>query len=602
MATATAAATVAASVEEAEVAARRRGKQRGWKTMPFIIAAETFEKAGSIGVAANLTVYLVKRFNMGQLTAANITNIFYGTLNFMPLLGAFISDAYLGRFKTLAYGSFFSLLGMLGLTLSASLPALRPQGCNQTTQLGEHCNSPSTLQLGVLYLSLGFLTIGGGAIRPCSLPFGVDQFDMTDEKSRKGLNSYYNWYYGTTTVALVFSLTFLVYIQNSISWPIGFGIPTFFMFLAIIALFMGARLYVHVPPEGSIFSGIFRVLVASFKKRRLKLPYPHDINQQELLLYNPEMKGNRIFKLPLTSQFRFLNKGAIVRDGDINDEGSVRNLWELCSIQQIEEVKCLIRIVPICISGITCFLALAQQFTYIILQTLTMDRHLGPHFEIPAGTVTSISFVALALFIPIYDRILVPMARRFTGVESGITVLQRQGVGLAISPISMVVAGLVERKRRNSALSNGGMSQMSVFWLTPQLVLMGIAEAFNAVGQIEFYNQQFPEHMLTLAGSLFFITLAGANYLSTAVSSITKRVTSRDGHTSWLTEDINLSKLDYYFYLIAFMGVLNLFYFLICAHYYQYKAMSLHAEESTKIHTKVEADAEINIDRDAHNK
>uniref|UniRef100_A0ACD5XEQ6 Uncharacterized protein n=1 Tax=Avena sativa TaxID=4498 RepID=A0ACD5XEQ6_AVESA len=540
---------------------------------------------------------------MGQLTAANITTTFFGTLNFAPLLGAFISDTYLGRFRTLAYGSFFSFLGMLGLTLSASLPALKPPGCNQTTQIGEHCNSPSTLQLSVLYLSLGFLTIGGGAIRPCSLPFGVDQFDMTDEKSRKGLYSYYNWYYGTTAAALVFSLTIVVYIQNDISWPIGFGIPTFFMFMSIIALFMGTRLYVHVPPEGSIFTGIAQVLVASFKKRRLELPYPHDINQQELLLYNARTRGNRIFRLPLTSQFSFLNKSAIVRDVDINDDGSARNLWELCSIQQIEELKCLIRIVPICLSGIMCFIVLTQQFTYTILQALTMDCHLGAHFEIPAASVISISFIALSVFIPIYDRLLVPMARRFTGVESGITLLQRQGVGLVLFPISMMVAGLMERKRRNSALSNGGISPMSVFWLAPQLVLMGIAEAFNAVGQIEFYNKQFPEHMLTLAGSLFYVTLGGASYLSTALANITKKITSRDGHKSWLTQDINRSELDYYFYLIALLGVLNVFYFLMCSHYYQYKSMSLHAEESMTIQTKVEtdADAEINIDRDAHN-
>ena len=194
--------------------------------------------------------------------------------------------------------------GMLGLTLSASVPALKPPGCSQTAQLGGHCNSPSTLQLSVLYISLAFLTIGGGAIRPCSLPFGVDQFDMTDERSRKGLNSYYNWYYGTTTAALVFSMTILIYIQNSISWPIGFGIPTFFMLFSIIILFMGTRRYVHVPPEGSIFTGIAQVLVASFKKRRLKLPHPDNINQQELLLFSPPIGGHRIFRLPLTSQFR----------------------------------------------------------------------------------------------------------------------------------------------------------------------------------------------------------------------------------------------------------------------------------------------------------
>ncbi|KAM3353571.1 hypothetical protein ACQJBY_024622 [Aegilops geniculata] len=580
----------------------RRRKPQGWKCMPFILAIATFENVGSLGVVANLTIYLVKRFNFGQLTATNTTSIFFGTLNFTPLLGAFISDAYLGRFRTLAYGSFFSLLGMLGLTLSASVRAFKLADCNQTIQLGEHCNSPSTLQLSVLYLSLAFLIIGGGAIRPCSLPFGVDQFDMTDKNSQKGLNSYYNWYYGTTTIGLVFSMTILVYIQATISWPIGFGIPTFFMFLSIIILFMGTRLYVHVPPEGSIFTGIAQVLLASFKKRRLKLPSSDDISQQELFLFSPPMRGHRIFRLPLTSQFRFLNKGAILRDGDINDDGSTRNSWELCSIQQIEEVKCLIRIVPICISGIVCFVALVQQYSSASFQALTMDCHLGTHFEIPAGSVISISFITLTAFLPIYDRILVPIARRFTGVESGITLLQRQGIGLVISPISMVVAGLVEHKRRNSALSNGGKSPMSVFWLAPQLILMGIADAFNAVGQLEFYNKQFPEQMLTLAGSLFYVTLAGAGYLSTAMTNITKKVTTRDGRRSWIADDINLGKLDYYFYLIALMGVLNLFYFLICSHYYQYKSISHYAEEPIKIQTKEEAEAEMDPSRDAPNK
>ncbi|TVU36087.1 hypothetical protein EJB05_18000, partial [Eragrostis curvula] len=482
---------------------------------------ETFEKAASFGVAPNLTMYLVKRFNIGQLKAADITNIFYATLNFTPSLIP-IWEAVVRNHNP-------QMTGMLGLTLSASLPVLKPPTCNQVSQLDGHCSNPSTLQLSVLYLSLGLLTIGGGAVRPCSLPFGVDQFDTADEENRKSLNSYYNWYYGTSTAALVFSTTILIYIQNNFSWAIGFGIPTVFMFLAIIFYFAGTRLYVHVPPEGSIFSGIEQVLVASFKKRRLKLPCPHDVNQQELMLYSPPTRGNRIFRLPLTSQFR--------------------NSWELSSIQQIEEVKCLIRIVPICFSGILCFVAMAQQFTFIILQAFTMDCHLGPHFKIPAGTVT---------------------------------LLQRQGVGLVLASISMVVAGLVERKRRNSALSNGGISPITFLWLAPQLVLMGIAEAFNTVGQIEFYNKQFPEHMQTLAGSLLFCTVAGANYLSTALANITRKATDRHGHTSWLSDNINNGKLDYYYYLIAILGVFNLFYFLICSHYYQYKAMSPHAGESIK--------------------
>ena len=280
--------------------------------------------------------------------------------------------------------------------------------------------------------------------------------------------------------------------------------------------------------------------------------------------------------------FRFLNKAAIVCDEDLSPEGNPVNPWKLCSVQQIEEVKCLIRIVPIWASGITCFVALAQQFTFAILQALTMNRHLGPHFEIPAGSLATISMLALTLFIPVYDRILIPITRKFTKIESGITLLQRQGVGIVISVLSMVVAAMVERKRRDSAVSHGGKTPLSVFWLMPQLVLMGIAEAFNAIGQVEFYNRQFPEHMQTLAGSLFFCSIAGASYASTFMVSVVQKITARRGRTSWLDNNINIGKLDSFYYIIAIMGVINLLYFLVCSHYYRYKGAGDVKEETRK--------------------
>lgn len=62
---------------------------------------ETFERVASFGMTTNLTVYLVKRYNMGAVAAANFTNIWNGTANFAPLVGAFLSDAYWGRFPTI---------------------------------------------------------------------------------------------------------------------------------------------------------------------------------------------------------------------------------------------------------------------------------------------------------------------------------------------------------------------------------------------------------------------------------------------------------------------------------------------------------------------
>ncbi|RWW74460.1 hypothetical protein BHE74_00017606 [Ensete ventricosum] len=438
-----------------------------------------------------------------------------------------------------------------------------------------NCLGPSGVQLAVLFLSLGLLVIGSGGIRPCSLAFGVDQFDTTTERGRRGLNSFFNWYYATTTAAVVVAMTAVVYVQDSISWPIGFGIPTALMLLSIVVFIAGARFYVFVPPEGSPYSGIVQVFVAAFRKRRLRLPAPDDAVEQESSLYNTlARKSDRMMKLPLTLQFRFLNKAAIICEGDTKEDGFAVNAWRLCSVQQIEEVKCLIRIVPIWAAGIICFVALIQQWSLTVLQALKMDRHLGRSFQIPPGSLATIAMVALALFIPVYDRVFVPVARRITGIESGITILQRQGAGMGIAVVSMVVAGLVEQKRRNSALAHGGVngtSPLSVLWLAPQLCLVGVAEAFNAVGQIEFYNRQFPDHMQTSAGSLFYCTISGASYLSALLVAIVRRRTGDDGRPGWLDDNINVGRVDYFYYLVALLGVANLLYFLVCAHFYRYK-------------------------------
>jgi dipeptide/tripeptide permease len=84
--------------------------------------------------------------------------------------------------------------------------------------------------------------------------------------------SFYNWYYTTRTVIMLINQTLVVYIQDSVSWPLGFGVPTVLMCCAIILLFAGTKIYVHVKPEGTMFSGIMQVFIAAYKNRRLTLP------------------------------------------------------------------------------------------------------------------------------------------------------------------------------------------------------------------------------------------------------------------------------------------------------------------------------------------
>ncbi|KAK1644770.1 hypothetical protein QYE76_062575 [Lolium multiflorum] len=85
-------------------------KYHGWRAMPFIIGNETFEKLGTLGTSANLLVYLTQVFHMQSVDAATLLNGLNGTSSLAPIVGAFLSDAYLGRYLALAIATIASLI------------------------------------------------------------------------------------------------------------------------------------------------------------------------------------------------------------------------------------------------------------------------------------------------------------------------------------------------------------------------------------------------------------------------------------------------------------------------------------------------------------
>ncbi|XP_002517461.2 protein NRT1/ PTR FAMILY 2.11 [Ricinus communis] len=554
----------------------------GVKAMPFIIGNETFEKLGTMGTVSNLIVYLTTMFNMKSITATTVINVFTGTVNAVPLIGAFISDSYLGRYKTLAIASICSLMGMIVLTLTAGISKLHPPSC-AANEMGK-CVGATGGQLAFLFCGLGFLVLGAGGIRPCNLAFGADQFNPNTESGKRGINSFFNWYYCTYTFGMMISTTFIVYVQSNVSWTIGLAIPACLMFLSCALFFFGTKLYVIVKPEGSAIVSVVQVLVAAAKKQKLNQP---DNPALSLFSHMPTNSVNS--KLPYTNQFRWLDKSAIITSEDqINSDGSAANPWRLCSIQQVEEAKCVLRVIPIWASGILYYVPVVQQNTYAVLQALQTDRRLGDSgFEVPAASIIVFSMLTLTIFIPIYDRMLVPFLRKLTGKEGGITILQRMGIGIIFSIVTMIVSGLVEERRRHLALTGsaqgvsprGAISSMSALWLIPQLALAGLTEALNSVGQTEFYYKQFPENMRSIAGSFFYLGLAGSFYLSSILVSIVHHVTAGSSGRDWLAEDLNKGRLDLFYYMIAVLGTLNFGYFLVFSKWYRYKGKHTNTTE-----------------------
>lgn len=269
--------------------------------------------------------------------------------------------------------------------------------------------------------------------------------------------------------------------------------------------------------------------------------------------------------------FRFLNKACIIRNPeDVTSDGVAANPWNLCTVEQVEKLKILIRVMPLWSTGIMLSLNTSQS-SFPTLQANSMDRHLTSKFEIPAGSYFVFLLISLSGWIFVYDRVLVPLASRIKGKQVRISTKVRMGIGLLISCISMIVSGIVEHVRRRKAINQGllknpeAVLNMSAMWLVPQYSLNGLAEAFNVVGQTEFYYTEFPKSMKSIGSSLFGLGMAVANLLASLVLSLVDKYTKGEGKESWVSSNINKARYDYYYWLLSILSFLNLLYFVFCS-------------------------------------
>ena len=176
---------------------------------------------------------------------------------------------------------------------------MHPAECTTRETSSHTCQEPTPWQMAFLLSGFGFLIVGAGGIRPCNLAFGADQFNPRTEAGKRGINSFFNWYFFTFTFAKMVSLTLIVYVQSNISWALGLSIPPMLMFISTVLFLMGNNLYVKVNASGSPLTSVAQVIVVSIKKRRLKQPEQPWIS---LFTYMPPTSINS--KLPYTDQFR----------------------------------------------------------------------------------------------------------------------------------------------------------------------------------------------------------------------------------------------------------------------------------------------------------
>lgn len=105
---------------------------------------------------------------------------------------------------------------------------------------------------------------------------------------------------------------------------------------------------------------------------------------------------------------------------------------------------------------------------------------------------------------------------------------------------------------------------LSAMWLLPYMILGGISEALNSIAQNEFFYCELPKSMSSVATTLSGLNMAAASLVSSWIVTVVDVTTCR----SWITEDIDEGHLDYYYWLVAGLSLLNLVYFVLCCKSY----------------------------------
>ncbi|VVA25926.1 PREDICTED: NRT1/ PTR [Prunus dulcis] len=471
------------------------------------------------------------------------------------IVGAYIADTYLGRYRTFVLAVSIYLMGMSLLTLAVSVPALKPPACNHGIQ-AEDCTKASPFQ-----------QFGTGGTKPNISTMGADQFDDFEPKEKAHKLSFFNWWMFAIFFGNLFSSTFLVYIQDNVGWTLGYGIPTVGLVISVVVFLVGTPFYRHKLPSGSPITSVAQILVAAVRKWKVPVPnHPKELYELSLEYYADKSK----LKIDHTSSLRSHDRAAV--------KSGPNTTWTPCPVTQVEETKQMMKMIPVLLTTFIPAIIIAETHTLFIKQGTTLDASMGPHFKIPPASLGSFITLSMLVNLPIYDRLFVPAIRRYTNNPRGITLLKRMGIGFVMQIIIMVIACLAVRKRLSVARENGIFGKgekvpLTIFILLPQFALMGVADTFVEVAKIEFFYDQAPQGMKSMGSSYFTTSFAVGNFLSSFLLKTVSDVTKRHGHKGgWVLDNLNASHLDYYYALLAGLVFLNFLFFLVVAKFFVYNA------------------------------
>ena len=199
----------------------------------FIVGNECAERFSFYGMKAILAVFITEyltqwgseeRFIVNEGTATEWVHTFVLAAYAFPIIGAVVSDWFLGKYKTILYLSILYCFGHLALALDES-------------------------RVG-LFTGLALIAVGTGAIKPCVSAHVGDQFGS---RNKRLLSKVFFLFYFSINLGSAISTILTPLLLKWYGPSVAFGVPGVLMALATLLFWLGRHRFAHVPPGGKAF-------------------------------------------------------------------------------------------------------------------------------------------------------------------------------------------------------------------------------------------------------------------------------------------------------------------------------------------------------------
>lgn len=200
----------------------------------YIIGNEACERFCFYGMKAILMVYMTDVLLMSKNNAQEIVHLFNAVIYVLPLIGAWLADKFLGRYKTILFISLIYCLGNAVLATSDLAP------CVETKKQ-------------ILFCGLFIIAIGTGGIKPCVSAFVGDQAGGFDSRT---MTRIYSAFYWSINFGSFFAMLIIPFVRDNWGYGIAFAIPGIFMALSTFVFWLGHPTYKHKAPAQPDFISI----------------------------------------------------------------------------------------------------------------------------------------------------------------------------------------------------------------------------------------------------------------------------------------------------------------------------------------------------------